>query len=66
MRNFVRTKTGRGGILKEEKKSLKVNYINEAKEVGQRTDRQLEMQEVNWKVRRTLECHKGTENQGQG
>lgn len=66
LRNFVRPKTGKGGILKGEKKSLKVDYVNEAKKVGLRTDRQLEMQEVNWKGRRTLECHRGAGKPGPG
>ena len=33
LRNYVRPKTGKGGILKGEKKSLKVDYVNEAKKL---------------------------------
>lgn len=56
----------KGGILKGEVKSYKANHTIDAKGARQRTDKQLEMREVNWEIRRALERHRGRRKPGPG
>lgn len=67
LRNLVRPVTGKAGILKGDQKSVQkwIMLMKQRKRDSEQVT-QLEMQEVNWKVRGNLECHRRTGKPGPG